>query len=146
MVLAGWLLHICENYCLDLDIKLNAKKSKNLCFGKQDSPSFGLMLNGSPIEWVERWKYLGVSLIHGPRFGCCIDETISKFYRSANSILRVDGRSDDVVMLSLLETHCLPVLSYAIEVIHVADKKKLSKMQVAYNYMRFEKDFLRALI
>ena len=127
------LLHICEQYCLDWDIRLNAKKSKNLSFGKGPSPSFCLKLNGSPIDWVKQWKYLGVTLIQGPRFGCCIDDAVRKFYRAANSILRVDGQSNDLVMLSLLETHCVPVLSYDIEVIHVADKKKLAKMRVAYN-------------
>ena len=107
--------------------------AKNLSFGKCPSPLHCLKLNGSPIDWVEKWRYLGVSLIHGPRFGCCIDDAVRKFYRAANSILRVDGRSNDLVMLSLLETHCVPVLSYDIEVIHVADKKKQSKMRVAYN-------------
>ena len=36
-------------------------------------------------------------------------------------------------MLRLLETHCVSVLSYAIEVVHVADRRKRSKMRVAYN-------------
>ena len=43
-------------------------------------------------------------------------------------------------MLGLLETHCLPILSYAIEVIHIADKRQKSKMRVAYNSM-FRKVF-----
>ena len=86
-------------------------------------------------QWVTHWKYLGVTLVQGSRFGCCIDATLKKFYRSANAILRVDGRSDDIVMLRLLETHCLSVLSYAIEVIEIADRKQKSKMRVAYNSM-----------
>ena len=52
---------------------------------------------------------------------------------SSSELPTVDGRSDDVVMLRLLKTHCVSVLSYAIEVIHVADRKKRSKMRVAYN-------------
>ena len=50
-----------------------------------------------------------------------------------NSILRVDGRSDDLVMLRLIESHCISILSYAVEVIHIADRKLKSKMRVAYN-------------
>ena len=50
-----------------------------------------------------------------------------------NSILRVDGRSDDLVMLQLLETHCVPLLTYASEVIHVADQGERRKLRVAYN-------------
>ena len=36
-------------------------------------------------------------------------------------------------MLQLLETHCVSVLSYVIEVVQVTDKKQKSKMRVAYN-------------
>ena len=96
-------------------------------------PKYSLTLNGSSIEWVTKWKYLGVTLLHGHHFSCCIDETLSKFYRAANSILRVEGRSDDITMLRLLETHCVSVLSYAIDVIHISDRRKKSKMRVAYN-------------
>ena len=127
------LLFLCERYCLEWDIKLNAGKTKNLSFGGKLQPSSQLVLNGSPIEWVTKWKYLGVTLLHGAQFGCCVDESLRKFYRAANAILRVDGRSDDIVMLRLLETHCVSVLSYAIEVVTVADRKKRSKMRVAYN-------------
>ena len=99
------LLH-CEEYCSIWDIKLNPKKTKNLCFGKGPSPAFKLRLNDTPIDWVENWKYLGVTLVHGPRFGCCVKETLSKFYRALNSI-------DDVVMLKLIESHCISILTYA---------------------------------
>ena len=129
------LLSICESFCIEWDIKLNAQKSKSMSFGKGSSPSYKLRLSGDEIDWVTHWKYLGVTLVHGSRFGCCIDDTLKKFYRSANAVLRVDGRSDDIVMLRLLETHCLSVLSYAIEVIEIADRKQKSKMRVAYNSM-----------
>ena len=104
-----------------------------LSFGKGPTPSYHLTLNSSPIDWVEKWKYLGVSLLHGRRFTCCVEETLKKFYRSLNSILRVDGQSDDMIMLRLIESHCVPVLSYAIEVINISNKKNFSKMRAAYN-------------
>ena len=127
------LLSLCERYCLEWDIKLNAGKTKNMSFGSKTQPPSELVLNGSAIEWATKWKYLGVTILHGVHFGCCVDETLRKFYRASNAILRVDGRSDDIVMLKLLETHCVSVLSYAIEVVTVADRKKRSKMRVAYN-------------
>ena len=104
-----------------------------MCFGKGPLPSRQLRLDNSTIDWVEKWKFLGVTLIHGPRVGCCVDELLRKFYRAANAILRVDGRSDDIVMLRLLETHCVSILSYAIEVVHIVDRRQKSKMRVAYN-------------
>ena len=127
------LLLLCEHYCHDWDIRLNANKSKNLSFGKGSTPSHQLMLNSAPIEWVEKWKYLGVTLLHGRHFSCCADETVRKYYRAVNSVLRVDGRSDDIVMLRLIEAHCVPILSYAIEVVNVTDRRQMSRMRAAYN-------------
>ena len=62
-----------------------------------------------------------------------MDEKIESFYHSANAILRVDGRSDELVMLQLLETQCVSILTYAVEVIHVVDRDERRRLRVAYN-------------
>ena len=36
-------------------------------------------------------------------------------------------------MLQLLESHCLPILTYGIETIHVANRDERRSMRVAYN-------------
>ena len=36
-------------------------------------------------------------------------------------------------MLQLMEDHCVPILSYAIEVIHVANRDERRRLRVAYN-------------
>ena len=41
--------------------------------------------------------------------------------------------SNDTVMLHLIETHCIPLLTYAIEVIDVADRDERRQLRVAYN-------------
>ena len=79
------------------------------------------------------WSYLGVHIKSHTSFNCCINEKIKSFYRCANGILRIEGRSNETVMLQLLETHCLPILTYAIDVIHVTDRDERRKMRVAYN-------------
>ena len=47
--------------------------------------------------------------------------------------LRVEGRSDDMVLLRLIEAQCLPILTYGVEMIHVADRNENRSMRVAYN-------------
>ena len=126
------LLNATDAYCKQWDILLNAKKSKNMFFGKEyNLPN--LVLDGKAIEWVQSWTYLGVTLRSHKVFNCSIDEKVKAFYRCANAILRIDGRSDETVMLHLLETHCVSVLTYAIEVIHIADRDERRKLRVAYN-------------
>ena len=50
-----------------------------------------------------------------------------------NAILRIDGRSNDMVMLHLIETHCVPLLTYGIEIVHVANRDDRRQLRVAYN-------------
>ena len=112
---------------------MNSKKTKNMCFGKNTTLNFKPSLNGSPIEWVNEWKYLGVILKSGPKFGCSITSRVKSFYRSLNSVLRVEGRSNDMILLRLIEAHCIPLLTYAIDVIHVANRDERRSLRVAYN-------------
>ena len=134
------LLNICEAYCSEWDICLNAKKTKNLYFGKHLTTICKTSLNGKEIEWVNEWTYLGISIKSGKTFGCSVSDQIKKFYLCANSIFRIDGYSDDLVMLRLVETHCVPLLTYAIEIVHVADRDERRQLRVAYNSL-FRKIF-----
>ena len=127
------LLDICGSYCADWDICLNDKKSKNMVFGKKGVISFQVTLNSKPIEWTEQWKYLGVMLKSGPVFNCSVKERVCSFYRALNSILRVEGRSGDMVLLRLLEAHCIPILTYAIAIVDVKDRDERRSLRVAYN-------------
>ena len=108
-------------------------------FGKK-RPLASLQLDGKDIEWVEKWPYLGVTLKSHTSFNCCIDEKVKSFYRCANGILRIEGRSVETVMLQLLESHCLSILTYAIDVIHVIDADERRRLRVAYNSL-FRKVF-----
>ena len=110
------LLDKCSEFCKEWDICLNAKKSKLIYFGKRCENLFIPKLNGLPLEWKESWNYLGVNIVGGKKFGCSAAERIKKFYRCANAIFRIDGRSNDLIMLRLIETHCIPILTYGMEV------------------------------
>ena len=127
------LLNACNDYCADWDIGLNAKKSKLLYFGKRIETLYDVYLNGVKIDWVDEWTYLGVTLKSGRLFNCSIVERVKKFYRCANAIFRIDGVSNDTVMLHLLESHCVPVLTYAVEVLHVINRDEKRQLRVAYN-------------
>ena len=127
------LLRHCERYCKAWDICLNPKKSRCMYFGKRRKVLCKLLLNGNCIEWAEKWTYLGIDLVSHKSFNCCIDSKLRKFYRCLNSILRVGGRSNDLIMLRLLEAHCIPILTYGVEIVFVADRNKRRQLRVAYN-------------
>ena len=127
------ILDLCHTYCVKWDILLNASKTKNMMFGKGATPSFTVQIDGAAIPWVNQWKYLGVTLQSGKKFGCNVKDKLSSFYRALNSILRIEGRSDELVKLRLLEAHCLPILTFGIEVIHISDRNDRRQLRVAYN-------------
>ena len=134
------LLDACASYCEEWDVCLNTKKSKNLFFGKKCWRLCELSLDCKSIEWVEEWKYLSITLKSGTFFNHSVKNCIKKFYRCANAILRIEGRSNDRVMLRLLETHCVPLLTYAIEIVHVTNQNDRRQLRVAYNSL-FRKIF-----
>ena len=135
------LLDACSLYCNDWDICLNEKKSKLLYFGKRCEDLFVPNLNGKPLEWVNNWNYLGVIVVSGKRFGCSMMERMKKFYRCANAIFRIEGRSDDLTMLRLVESHCIPILTYGMELVSFSDSREKSKIRAAYNSV-FRKIFV----
>ena len=126
------LLLATETYCKQWDIMLNAKKTKNMSFGvKHNLPQ--LVIDGKQIEWVQSWSYLGITLVSHKEFNCSIDQKVKSFYRSVNAILRIEGRSNEMVMLQLLESKCVSILTYGIDVIHVANRDERRRLRVAYN-------------
>ena len=127
------LLDACNNYCMEWDICLNARKSKLLYFGKKGENLFITTINDTPIEWVDSCVYLGVCLVSSHHFKCSVSDRIRKFYKCANAIFRVEGRSDDLTMLRLVETHCVPILTYGIEFADFFDNSERSKIRAAYN-------------
>ena len=102
-------------------------------FGRKIDIKFQPTLLGIAVEWVSELKYWGVMLRSGPVFGCSVSKRVKIFYKSLNSILRIDGRSNDMILLQLIESHCVPILTYASEIIHVANGDKRRSLRVAYN-------------
>ena len=102
-------------------------------FGKSCNNLWKPILNGNPLQWVDSWSYLGVNIVSGRRFSCSATERIKKFYRCANAIFRIEGRSDDLTMLRLIESHCIPLLTYGIEITQFSDNRQRSKIRAAYN-------------
>ena len=54
-------------------------------------------------------------------------------FQSLNSILHDNGRLDDMVLLRLIEAHCVPILTYAIEMTDVANRDERRSLRVGYN-------------
>ena len=76
---------------------------------------------------------LGVTLKSDVIFNCSVTDIIKEFYQCANTIFRIDGHSNDTVMIHLIETHCVPLLTYGIEVVHIRNCDEKRQLRIAYN-------------
>ena len=91
-----------------------------------------IVLNAVPLEFVNEWKYLGVTLVSGNSFTCSSKKARCSFYRSSNSILNVLSGPSEIVQMKLLYSVCVPIVTYASDVI-TFPCKEMQSLHVAVN-------------
>ena len=84
-----YLISVCLQFGSHWDIKFNPLKSQLMIFGG-DNPIIDINMNGLPIAWASKVKYLGV------RFLCNsgktdLTDTVRRFYSQFNNIMSVLG-------------------------------------------------------
>ena len=72
-----------------------------------------MTINGGNIEFVEQIKYLGAWIVSNPYLSFSHEEDMRSFYRAANSVLNQLHSPDELILMHLLYTHCVPCFSYA---------------------------------
>ena len=114
-------LQLMINICVDeldcLDMKINAKKSSCIRFGKGfNTECAQVMVDGTPLVWSSSIKYLGIYLKSSVKFAIDIRNCRAGFYKSFNAIYCKLSRDNVDVVISLVKSICLPSLLYCIEV------------------------------
>ena len=127
------MLHICQDFCDEFCLNFNPKKSKSLLFGQFRNTNVApLYLNGQQIEYVDQWDYLGVTVVSGTNLSFSASSDLRSFYRSANSVLSVQRKPNELVQMKLLYSMCVPILSHTAEV-KVFKYKDMHNCNVALN-------------
>ena len=112
-----YLLNICSEYCAKFCLTFNAKKSRTLVFGNvKDAHIAPLVLNSQEINIVSEWLYLGTTIVAGREFSFLHSRDLRSFYRSTNSVLSSLKKPNELVLMNLLYSMCVPILTYASEV------------------------------
>lgn len=107
----------CNSIGDSLNIKFNVAKSKCIVIGSKilSSDLASMILDNRSLSWVDNIKYLGVTLLSGNYFKVDLSDVRRKFFVSVNIILSKCSYVSEPAKLKLMETHCLPILLYAIE-------------------------------
>jgi len=75
---------------------------------------------------------IGAWLHKGKRLSCDINHAMRKFYASANSVFSHGGSVSEITKLYLLESYCLPILTYAVEGLPL-NKRQIGNLNTCWN-------------
>ena len=127
------MLNTCFEVSVKLSMNFNCLKSQCIVFGTAVKYKIQPMMLGSNfINWVSSIKYLGVCLLSGKSCKFDTDVIIRSFYCACNNIFSHTNNTDQLLQLKLQESYCLPVLSYASQVISVT-KQQGKQLNAAWN-------------
>lgn len=127
------MLDICYVRGIEIDIMFNAKKSSLFVVGKAcDVLIDTLRIGQDTIHWNKNMKYLGVQFKSGHVLQTDNDTVVRKFYAAANAICSHVKFASEMSVLFLMETFCLPLLSYSCEALSYS-KQQLNQLNICWN-------------
>jgi hypothetical protein len=128
------LLDTCAAVSNSLFLKFNYAKSHCIVFGKCCSSVTPMCLNGINIEWVNTIEYLGTCIVGGKKLRFDIARVKRGFYAACNSINSHAKTFDEILQLSLHESYCLPLLTYASAALSLTTQQ-INELNVCWNTM-----------
>jgi len=92
------------------------QKSHAVTFGG-NNPEVAVQLNNKTTNWSLKVKYLGLYLIGGANFRIDLNVAKQKYYGCLNNIKSVVRQQvNELMILKLVKTYCLPRLLYGCEI------------------------------
>jgi len=127
------MLDICYVKGTEIDIVFNAKKSSLFVVGRaHDVLIDSLRIGQDTIAWNKSLKYLGVYFNSGRTLQIDNETVVRKFYAATNAICSHVKFACEMSVLFLMETFCLPLLSYLCEALSYS-KQQLCQLNICWN-------------
>jgi len=128
------MLNTCVSICASIQLKFNPDKSSCIVFGKKVKYSITpMLLDYTYIPWVDSVRYLGVYLTNtNCKLSFCFTQCKRNFYAAFNSIRSHAKSLEQLTQLSLVESYCLPLLTYATGALAFTNKQ-LQELNVCWN-------------
>ena len=112
------MLDICNSEIAASDLHFSVVKSVVMRVGPRwNCRCAEFNLGSSVLKFVDSIKYLGIYMKAGSKFSCCCEHLKLRFYSSFNALyLRSNSSHSELVSVQLLQSFCLPVILYGLEV------------------------------
>jgi hypothetical protein len=82
-------------------------------------------VKGQALEWKQEMRYLGVHIVSANSFKCNLQKARQSFFRALNGIFaKIGTKASPGVILSLVNSYCLPVLIYGCQVLSIKSKMR----------------------
>jgi len=91
-----------------------------------------MLLCHQPVPWSATFKYLGVNFIANHKLAVDINYIKRTFFVSCNCILGNTRSLDDIIKLNLIESYCLPILTYVIAALKLSNQQ-ISELNSSWN-------------
>ena len=132
------MLDVCYKTSCSISVKFNVAKCHLMVLGPlAGKPCPPLSLGGESLTWVQFIKYLGVHIISARRLTVDINPIKRAFFVACNTICCQSFGMDDILQLSLLESYCLPILTYAVSL----KTRQMAELNACWN-SAFRKSFV----
>jgi hypothetical protein len=128
------MIDMCSQVLGSCYLQLNSKKSFLLRVGpRHNFTDAKLTLNGQVIAWKSEIRYLGVFIVSAKNFKCNLQTNRQKFFIATNGIFgKIGTRAPLSLLLSLIDTFCIPVLLYGLEAMSLSKSDK-NTLEFAYS-------------
>ena len=90
------------------------------------------LLYGKNLEFVDSYKYLGVTVVAGKIFSTSHLKPLIKFQSAADTVLNVNREPSEQILMKMLYATCIPHLTYASDVVQYSTSQ-MHSMNVAVN-------------
>ena len=128
------MIDVCLNEFRQLDLQINATKSMCIRIGQCHNEACDMMsVHGALIPWSNCFRYLGVTVSSGNKFGVECKPIRAKFYRSFNALYSKISRANECVIISLVKQFCIPIVMYSLEAICLNSSTLNSLDNILYN-------------
>ena len=112
------MINVVAGEIADLDMAVNTDKSYCVSFGKRHSnDKISPTLNGTDLVWKRELKYLGIVFVASKKLSIGLKNCKSAFYKSFNAIYSKIFKSDENLILTLVNTYCISALYYGLEAV-----------------------------
>ena len=128
------MINLCIDEFRNIDLFINVKKSECIRIGRRfNNDCANLNVGDAPLAWSKGLTYLGITISSSVKFSIDLKRSRSNFYRSFNSLYSKISKASECVIISLINSFCVPIAMYGLEAIDLNNSELKGLDSVLYN-------------